>query len=71
MPMRLERVAVKDLDNTFILRPRCDELRFEFKMKHHSVSDADRAELDQTLLVNMNYRYAFIMCANINTKTSL
>ena len=56
MPMRVERVAVKDLDNTFILRPRCDELRFEFKMQHRSVSDADRAELDQTLLANMNYR---------------
>jgi hypothetical protein len=56
MAKKVERVRIKDLDNTFVSRPRSDQHRYEHKMNLDTVSDADRLELEQTLLANTNYR---------------
>ena len=56
MAKMVERVAIRDLDNIFVSRPRSDLHCYEYKMSLESVSDADRLELEQTLLANMNYR---------------
>jgi hypothetical protein len=54
--MAKKLVAIKDLNASFVNRPRCDLYRYENKMKLDTVSDADRSELEQTLLENLNYR---------------
>ena len=54
--MEKKLVAIKDLNASFVNRPRCDLYRYENKMKLDTVSDTDRSELEQILLVNENYR---------------